>query len=282
MTLDFEEHRGHLRAVAYQMLGSAADAEDALQEAWLRLERASADEIVNPRGWLTTVVSRVCLDLLRARAARREEPAAETGSDHPVSPPHAEEERRLLDSVGEALLVMMDRLEPAERVAFVLHDLFEVPFAEIATVVGRSPEAARQLASRARRRVRGAPPPEALAEQRELVQRFVTALRGGDVAGLVAILDPDVVVRFGGAVPELRGAERAATQWAKGATAFAQYADLFEARLVDGAVGLVMAPKGTAVRALRFTFAGGRIAAADIVADRAELAELDVVELPAP
>ena len=278
MTIDFEEHRSHLRGVAYRMLGSLAEADDALQEAWLRLDSAPPQDVTNPRGWLTTVVARICLDMLRTRTSRREEPL-DAGDDRP-STTDAAQELMLADSVGRALLVMLDKLEPAERVAFVLHDLVGMPFDEIATIVSRSSDATRQLASRARRRVQGSRPPDSvLASQRQVVESFVTALRSGNVAGLIAILDPEIVVSFSGGdtkVPDIRGAERAADNWVKGATAFAQFADHFSRALIDGTVGLVMAPKGRAVRALRFTFDNGRIARADIIADRAELDALDI------
>jgi RNA polymerase sigma factor (sigma-70 family) len=276
--MDFEEHRSHLRGVAYRMLGSLAEADDAVQEAWLRLERADPGDVANPRGWLTTVVSRVCLDMLRTRTSRREAPM-DPRTDHPASG-DTEQELMLADSVGLALLVVLDKLEPAERIAFVLHDLFSVPFDEIATIVARSPDATRQLASRARRRVQGSRPPDAeLASQRHVVELFVAALRSGDVPGLLAILDPEVVVHFGETAPEIRGAELAASTWGKGARAFAQFADQFARTLVDGSVGLVLAPQGRPVRALRFTFVGGRIARADIIATRAELDALDIAPL---
>lgn len=278
MAFDLEPHREHLRGVAYRMLGSLAEADDAVQEAWLRLERAAPTDIVNPRGWLTTVVARICLDMLRARASRREEPI-EHGADRAASG-DAEQELIFADSVGRALMVVLDKLEPPERIAFVLHDLCGMPFDEVAAIVARSPEATRQLASRARRRVQGSPPPEIdLAAQRHVVETFVAALRIGDVAGLISILDPDVAVRFDDAEPAMRGAELAATTWAKGATAFARFADLFTPALVDGAVGLVMAPKGRLVRALRFAFEAGRIVRADIIADRARLGALDVAAI---
>lgn len=278
MTIELEPHREHLRGVAYRMLGSLAEADDAVQETWLRLARAAPTDLANPRGWLTTVIARVCLDMLRARAARREEPI-ERGADRAASG-DAEEELVFADSVGRALVVVLDKLDPPERIAFVLHDLCGLPFDEIAPIVARSPDATRQLASRARRRVQGSPPPDVdLAAQRHVVETFVAALRIGDVAGLISILDPDVVVRFDETVPELHGAELAATTWAKGAAAFARFADLFAFALVDGAVGLVMAPKGRLVRALRFTFEAGRIARADIIADRARLDALDVAAI---
>jgi RNA polymerase sigma-70 factor (ECF subfamily) len=282
VTIDFEEHRTHLRNVAFRMLGSLAEADDAVQEAWLRLDRAEPADIANPRGWLTTIVSRICLDMLRTRTSRREEPLVQE-ADRPAGT-DAAQELMLADSVGLALLVVLDKLEPAERIAFVLHDLFGVPFDEIATIVARSPDATRQLASRARRRVQGSRPSDSvLASQRQVIQSFVAALRSGNMQGLIAILDPDVVVRFGGAqnVPEIRGAEAAATNWVKGATAFAQFADYFVQALVDGSVGLVMAPKGRPVRALRFTFAGDRIAGAEIIADRALLDALEITAIDA-
>lgn len=284
MTIEFEEHRSHLRGVAYRMLGSLSEADDAVQEAWLRLDRADPSDVANPRGWLTTVVGRICLDMLRTRTSRREEPL-DPRADRP-GPADAEQEMMLADSVGLALLVVLDKLEPAERIAFVLHDLCGMAFDEIAPIVSRSSDATRQLASRARRRVQGSPPPDTdLASQRHVIEMFVTALRGGDVAGLIAILDPAVVVHFGddkGNVHELRGAAVAADNWAKGATAFKQFAHLFTFALVDGSVGLVMAPKGRPVRALRFTFDGGRIARADIIADRARLEALDIAVTSGP
>jgi RNA polymerase sigma factor (sigma-70 family) len=284
VTIDFEEHRNHLRGVAYRMLGSVAEVDDAVQEAWLRLDRAAPGDLDNPRGWLTTVVARICLDMLRTRTSRREEPLeSPTGraNERPATI-DPQQERMLVESVGLALLVVLDKLEPAERIAFVLHDLCAMPFEEIATIVSRSPDATRQLASRARRRVQGSPPPDAdLASQRHVITSFVTALRSGDVGSLIAILDPAIVVRFRGdnEVPDIRGAERAADNWVKGATAFAQFADMFSVALVDGTVGLVMAPKGRVVRALRFTFEDGRIASADIIADRAQLDALEVTPL---
>jgi RNA polymerase sigma factor (sigma-70 family) len=280
VTIDFEEHRSHLRGVAFRMLGSLAEADDAVQEAWLRLDRAEPSDVANPRGWLTTTVSRICLDMLRTRSSRREEPLEH--DDRPETT-DAAQELMLADSVGRALLVVLDKLEPAERIAFVLHDLFNVPFDDIATIVSRSPDATRKLASRARQRVQGSRPPDTvLASQRHVVSSFVAALRSGNLQGLIALLDPDVVVSFGGAganVPEIRGAETAAENWVKGATAFAQFADYFAHALVDGSVGLVMAPKGRPVRALRFTFDNGRITRADIIADRAQLDALDIAPI---
>ena len=275
----FEEHRTHLRAVAYRMLGSLGEVDDAVQEAWLRLSRADATGIDNLGGWLTTVVARVCLDMLRSRQSRREEPFT-ADAPEPVatgtrgsSPEH---EALLADSVGLALLVVLNRLAPAERLAFVLHDMFAMPFEEIAPIVGRSAEAARQLASRARRRVRsgGAPDPD-LVRQREVVDAFIAALRGGDFEGLLAVLDPDLVVRAdmpGAAPSEIRGA----AVWAKGAVAYGHMARLTRPALVNGAIGVVVAPHGRLVRALRFTIANGKITEIEVIGDPARLGELDV------
>ena len=283
MTVDlaerFEQHRSRLRAVAYRMLGSASEVDDAVQEAWLRLSRADSAEIDNLGGWLTTVVARVCLDMLRSRQARREEPFTPEAPE-PVATgtqgSSPEQEALLADSVGLALLVVLDRLAPAERLAFVLHDMFAVPFEEIGPIVGRSAEAARQLASRARRRVRGggAPDPD-LPKQREVVEAFIAALRAGDFEGLLAVLDPDLVVRAdmgAGAPTEIRGA----AVWAKGAVAYGHMARLTQPALVDGAIGVVVAPHGRLVRALRFTIVDGKITAIEIIGDPARLGELDV------
>ncbi|HKE18806.1 MAG TPA: sigma-70 family RNA polymerase sigma factor [Kofleriaceae bacterium] len=281
--MDFEEHRSHLRGVAYRMLGSVAEADDAVQEAWLRLDRADPRDVANPRGWLTTVVARVCLDMLRTRTSRREEPLDPLGPLDPAADraatTDAQQELMFAESVGLALLVVLDRLEPAERLAFVLHDLFGVPFDEIAAIVSRSPDAARQLASRARRRVQGSPPPDTdIASQRHVVETFIAALRRGDVDGLIAVLDPEVVGRAtddSGNVREVRGART----WASGAVAFGRLASRMAPALIDGAVGLVMAPKGRLLRALRFAFEGGRIARAEVISDRARLDALDIAVL---
>ena len=244
----FEENRAHLRGVAYRMLGSSSEAEDAVQEAWLRLGRAETTGIDNLAGWLTTVVARVCLDMLRSRKSRREEPFTPEAPEPIAKGPSGsspEHEAVLADSVGLALLVVLDRLEPAERLAFVMHDLFGVPFEEIGPIVGRSATAARQLASRARRRVRGgaaARKPD-LVRQREVIDAFLAALRGGDFEGLLAVLDPDVVVRADmgvGAPTESRGA----ALYAKQATAFAHLARHVQLALINGAIGAVFAPGG--------------------------------------
>jgi RNA polymerase sigma-70 factor (ECF subfamily) len=275
----FEEHRNHLRAVAYRMLGSLSEVDDAVQEAWLRLSRTDATDIANLGGWLTTVVARVCLDMLRSRQSRREE-ALTPDAPEPVATRtsgwNPEQEALLADSVGLALLVVLDRLTPAERLAFVLHDMFAVPFEEIGPIVGRSAEAARQLASRARRRVRGGATEAApdLVRQREVVEAFLAALRGGDFEGLLAVLDPDLVVRadMPGAPSEIRGA----AVWAKGAVAYGHMARVVRPALVNGAIGLVMAPRGQLSRVLTFTIANGRITAIEVIGNPARLAELDV------
>jgi RNA polymerase sigma factor (sigma-70 family) len=277
----FEEHRDRLQAVAYRMLGSSSEVDDAVQEAWLRLSRTDSGEIDNLGGWLTTVVARVCLDMLRSRASRREEPFTPDAPE-PVATgtrgSSPEQEALLADSVGLALLVVLDRLAPAERLAFVLHDMFAVPFEEIAPIVGRSAEAARQLASRARRRVRGGAAPEPdFVRQREVVDAFVAALRAGDFEGLLAVLDPDLVVRAdmpvpAGAPTEIRGA----AVWAKGAIAYGHLARLTQPALVNGAIGIVVAPRGRLVRALRFTIANGKITEIEVIGNPARLRELDV------
>jgi RNA polymerase sigma-70 factor (ECF subfamily) len=277
----FEENRAHLRAVAFRMLGSVSDVDDAVQEAWLRLSRSDTTAIDNLGGWLTTVVARVCLDMLRSRQSRREE-AFTPDAPEPVATgtqaSSPEQEALLADSVGLALLVVLDKLAPAERLAFVLHDMFAVPFEEIAPIVGRSTEATRQLASRARRRVRGGADAAAtdLVRQREVVDAFLTALRGGDFEGLLAVLDPDLVVRADGVRPGAPTEIRGAAVWAKGAVSYGQLAQLVRPALVDGAVGLVMAPGGRLTRALTFEIADGKITEIEVIGDRARLAELDV------
>jgi len=271
----FEEHRARLRAVAYRILGSLSDADDAVQETWLRLNRAGADEVGNLGGWLTTVVARVCLNMLRSRGRRREQSLGLRLPDPVVSPDGAlqpDEEALLAEGVGLALLVVLDTLSPAERVAFVLHDLFDLPFEEIAPLVGRSEAAARQLASRARRRVRGAEPPVPdpdLARQRAVVDAFFRAARGGDLEGLVAVLHPEVVLRadFGARRPAaprvVRGAEAVARQ--------AQLAALPGAHLhpvlVNGAAGVVVTVNGRPFAVLGFVVDGGRIVEIDAFAD---------------
>jgi RNA polymerase sigma-70 factor (ECF subfamily) len=271
----FEDHRAHLRAVAYRMLGSLTEADDAVQDTWLRLSRSGADGVENLGGWLTTIVARVCLNMLRSRTTRREEALGVYLPDPVISPPgvlQPDEEAVLADSVGLALLVVLDTLSPAERLAFVLHDMFQLPFEEIAPMVGRSPPAARQLASRARRRVKGAdlpaPDPD-LARQRDVVDAFFLAARGGDLDALVALLDPDVVLRadFGARRPAasrvVRGAAAVARQAVLGAL---PGADLHPA-LVNGAAGAVVTVGGRPFAVLGFTVAEGRILEIDAIAD---------------
>jgi RNA polymerase sigma factor (sigma-70 family) len=279
----FEEHRGHLRAVAYRMLGSLSEADDAVQEAWLRLRRAEAGEVENLGGWLTTVVARVSLNMLRSRSSRREEPldvhvpepivARDDGTD-------PEYEALVADSVGLAMLVVLDRLSPPERLAFVLHDMFAVPFDEIGRIVDRSPEAARQLASRARRRVQGrqVAPDADLDTQREVVEAFLAAARDGDFDALVAVLDPDVVLRADmGAGPaggsrEVRGAEAVAGQ----AVTYSRLGLVVRRALVNGAAGIVSTRDGRPFSVGGITVRGGRIVEIDILADPARLARLDL------
>jgi RNA polymerase sigma-70 factor (ECF subfamily) len=283
----FEGHRTQLRAVAYRMLGSVSEADDAVQEAWLRLSRSDTSGVENLGRWLVTVVARVCLNMLHSRRSRREEPLDAHLPDPIVSRQEGldpEREVLMADSVGLALLVVLDTLTPAERLAFVLHDLFAVPFDEIAPIVGRSPAAARQLASRARRRVKGAAPvPDVdLARQREVVDAFLAAARGGDFDALVAVLDPDVVLRADrGAVPA--GASRVV----RGARAVAEQALAFGRRLatfarpalVNGAAGIVAAPHGRPVSVMGFTVRRGRIVEIDILADPDRLRRLDLAVL---
>jgi RNA polymerase sigma factor (sigma-70 family) len=282
----FEEHRTHLRAVAYRMLGSVSEADDAVQEAWLRLSRSDSDEIENLGGWLTTVVGRVSLNMLRSRKTRREEPldvhvpepilSREDGID-------PEHEALLADSVGLALLVVLETLTPAERLAFVLHDMFAVPFDEIAPMVGRSPAAARQLASRARRRVQSeAPPPDPdLSHQREVVDAFFAAARGGDFDALVAVLDPDVVLRSdgGAARPSATAVVHGAQAVAERAFSFARLSPYVRPALVNGAAGVVVAPPGGVFSVLAFTVRDGKVVAIDALADPERLAELDLTFL---
>ncbi|MCX5185486.1 sigma-70 family RNA polymerase sigma factor [Streptomyces sp. NBC_00268] len=281
----FESHRDHLRAVAYRMLGSLSEADDAVQEAWLKLSRVDADRVDNLGGWLTTVVGRVCLDMLRSRRTRGEEPLGPLAEGpgvrmpepvlSPVSGVDPEQEALLADSVGLALLVVLETLTPAERLAFVLHDLFAVPFEQIAPIVGRTPTASRQLASRARRRVQGgapAPDPD-LARQREVVDAFLAAAREGDFDALVAVLDPDVVSR------SEAGVTVGAIAVASGASRFAHLARIARPALVNGAAGVVVVAEGRPVGVLAFTVVHGRIAVIDILNDPERLAGLDVTVL---
>lgn len=278
----FEEHRGHLRAVAYRMLGSLAEADDALQDTWLRASRAGANDVENLGGWLTTIVARVCLNMLRSRNRRREEPF-EPGLPDPVISPDGEllpeDEALLADSVGLALLVVLDTLTPAERLAFVLHDMFDLPFDAIAPMVGRSPEAARQLASRARRRVRGAAVPEPdpdLARQRKVVDAFYAAARGGDFDALVELLDPNVVLRgdFGPRRrPQVvRGAAAVVAQ----SRSYRGLAGVAEVRpaLVNGAAGIVVLVNGRPFAVLGFTVRNGKIVEIDAFNDPERIARV--------
>jgi RNA polymerase sigma factor (sigma-70 family) len=296
----FEEHRDHLRAVAYRLLGSVSDAEDAVQDTWLRLTGADTDEVQNLGGWLTTVVARVALNMLRSRRTRNEEPVGDawpgpaelTAASGPAAGPATvragdpEEEAVLADSVGLALLVVLDTLSPAERLAFVLHDMFAMSFAEVGAVLGRSPEAARQLASRARRRVRGAPSPDRaadLARQREVTTAFLAASRGGDLAALVALLDEDVMLTgdayagAGGRPAVLRGAATVS----RGAVTAAARAVHSQLALIDGNVGVVWAPGGHLQLALKFTVSSAkRITAIDIIGEPDNLRRLQIAVLP--
>lgn len=277
LTKLFESHRSHLHAVAYRMLGSASEADDAVQEAWLRLNSITS-EVANFGGWLTTVVSRVCLDMLRSRRSRGEE-ALDAKVVEPIaaSKTDPEKEALLADLVGVALLVVLDRLSPAERVAFVLHDVFDLPFEEIAPIVDRTPEAARQLASRARRRVRCGETTNAdLQSQRIAVDAFLAALRAGDFEGLLAVLDPELVVRMDVA-HVASAAHRGAEGWARlAAAAFPRYARFVQPALVKGSVGLVVAPGGKLSRAVCFTVANGKITQVEIITDRDRLKQLDL------
>jgi RNA polymerase sigma factor (sigma-70 family) len=276
----FEEHRCHLRAVAYRMLGSLSEADDAVQEAWLRLSAADTSDVENLGGWLTTVVGRVCLNMLHSRTTRRENPLGPRLPDPVISPERGvdpEQEVLLADSVGLALLVVLEMLPPAERLAFVLHDMFAVPFDEIAPIVGRSPAAARQLASRARRRVRGtAPRPRGdPARQREVVDAFFAAARGGDFDALVAVLDPGVVLRSDGGARGRASVIRGPEDIARQALSFAAPARLVRPALVNGAPGVVVTVRDRPVSIMGFTVVDGRIAAIDVLTDRDRLSRLD-------
>jgi RNA polymerase sigma-70 factor (ECF subfamily) len=284
LAAQFEAWRAHLRGVAYRMLGSPSEADDAVQEAWLRLSRSESSEIENLGGWLTTVVGRVCLDMLRKRKAQREEPldTAEPAVLHDGGG-DPEQQAMMADSVGVALMVVLERLGPAERVAFVLHDAFDLPFEEIAPIVGRSPEAARQLASRARRRVRGtAALPEAeFARQRSVVDAYLAAARNGDFEGLIAVLDPDVVLRVdpallpAGAPGEFRGAANVTGK----ALAYSGRAWFSHPALVDGSVGIIVAPNARLLSIVRLTFVDEKITEMEMIADPKRLRAIDLVAL---
>jgi RNA polymerase sigma factor (sigma-70 family) len=297
ITEQFEANRGHLRGVAYRMLGSLTEADDAVQEAWLRLSRSDTSGVQNLAGWLTTVVARVCLDMLRSRKAKAEQSLEEETAEPVVAAgakavaqggvgTDPEQEAILAESVGLALLVVLDTLAPAERLAFVLHDMFALPFEEIAPIVGKSLDATRQLASRARRRVQGADKVRGagVSEQREVVDAFLAAMRAGDFEGLIAVLDPNVLVRAetpDGVVREVRGARN----WAKNALAYqrahadAQFMRSMQVALVDGSVGIILAPGGRLNRVLRFAIADGKIRECDIIVNPERLRELDIATL---
>ena len=279
----FEQQRDHLRAVAYRMLGSLPEAEDAVQDAWLRFSRSDASGIENLSGWLTTITARICLDALRGRRARREVPIVEGAPEPVAAGVDPGQEAELADSVGLAMLVVLETLAPPERLAFVLHDMFDVPFDEIAPIVGRSPTAARQLASRARRRVRGGDAPRGrdLARQREVVEAYLAAARGGDFEALLTVLDPDVVLRADAAAEPARGAVelRGAAVVGRGALAAARGARFARLALVNGRPGLIVAPRGRLRLALAFEVANGRVTAIDVIAEPDRLRGLDLAVL---
>jgi RNA polymerase sigma factor (sigma-70 family) len=281
----FEENRPHLRAVAYRMLGSSAEADDAVQEAWLRLSRAGASDVENLAGWLTTVVARVALNMLRSRTLRREEPMDPPASGQPVAPPpdgtDPEHEAVLADSVGLALLVVLDTLTPAERLAFVLHDMFAVPFEEIAPIVERSPVATRQLASRARRRVQEAPAqPGEISRRREVVAAFLAASREGDFDALLTMLDPDIVLRADTAAAQM-GADAEAIGAHAVAGIFSGRAKALRPALIDGVPGAVWTLRGETRVVFAFTITGGTITAIEQIADPERIARLVVTPLRA-
>jgi RNA polymerase sigma-70 factor, ECF subfamily len=297
LTDQFEQNRLRLRGVAYRMLGSLSEAEDAVQEAWLRLNRSDPATIENLGGWLTTVVSRVCLDVLRGRKLRREAPIGKDGTEPAFMRGEGadpESEALLADSVGLALLVVLDTLGPAERLAFVLHDLFAMPFDEIGPILGRSQAAAKQLASRARRRVRGsAPAGTDRTRQREVVDAFLKAVRAGDVQGLLALLDPDAVLHIDGASRIAGGGAdavdaprelRGASTWAAAMVALSRArlsggVRFFGPAVIDGTVGVIVAPRGTLAQALIFTFENDKVTRLEAVADPARLHGLEVAVL---
>jgi RNA polymerase sigma factor (sigma-70 family) len=279
----FEEHRNHLRAVAYRMLGSVNDADDAVQEAWIRLSRSDSSAVENLGGWLTTVVARVALDMLRSRTSRREEPVGEMSAAHShngIVGAEPEQAAELADSLGPAMQVVLETLSPAERIAFVMHDMFAVPFDEIAPIVGRSPAATRQLASRARRRVQGieAVAPHDRNRARRIVEAFLAASRNGDFGALLGLLDPDVVLSADadavlvGASDRLRGADAVAQT-------FSGRARAAHLALIDGQPGAVWAPGGKPRVVFRFSFDDDKITAIELLANSARLDELDLVLL---
>jgi RNA polymerase sigma factor (sigma-70 family) len=277
----FESHRKHLRAVAYRMLGSLTEADDAVQETWLRLSRADTSEVDNLGGWLTTVTARICLDMLRSRRARGEQPLGIHLPDPIVSRADSldpEQQALLADAVGLALFVVLDTLNPAERLTFVLHDMFAVPFDQIAPIVGRSPAAAKQLASRARNRVRNAAPPADpdLSGQRHIVDAFLAAARGGDFEALMAVLDPDVVVRADAGTARPGAVVRGAAAVAGQAMTFASPNQVVLPVLVNGAAGFVATREGQPFSVMAFTISGGKIVAIDVLTDPERLRQLDL------
>jgi RNA polymerase sigma-70 factor (ECF subfamily) len=282
----FEENRPHLRAVAYRMLGSSAEADDAVQETWLRLSRAGVGGVENLGGWLTTIVARVSLNMLRSRTLRREEPMDPPATGQPVAPPNGtdpEHEAVLADSVGLALLVVLDTLTPAERLAFVLHDMFAVPFEEIAPIVERSPVATRQLASRARRRVQEAgpgDPPGEISRRREVVAAFLAASREGDFDALLTMLDPDIVLRADTAAAQM-GADAEAIGPRAVAGIFSGRAKALRPAFIDGAPGAVWTYRGETRVVFTFTFTGGTITAIEQIADPERIARFEVIPLKA-
>ena len=297
LTERFEENRPRLRGVAYRLLGSLNEAEDAVQEAWLRLHRADTATVENLAAWLTTVVSRICLDMLRSRKSRREEVIGGQAAEPSVlrgEGADPEAEAVLADSVGVALLVVLETLPPAERLAFVLHDLFAIPFDEIGSIMRRSSAAAKQLASRGRRRVRGATAPSdtSRTRQREVVQAFLNAARTGDLDGLLAVLDPDAVLRIDGAtriasgapdaadtVRELRGASMWAKQFVAQGMRSGQDMRFVKPALIDGSVGVLLAPRGKLSRVLTFTFDRDKITRVEVIGDPARLRDLNITVL---
>jgi RNA polymerase sigma factor (sigma-70 family) len=296
LTERFEENRPRLRGVAYRMLGSLSEAEDAVQESWLRLSRIDAATVENLGGWLTTVVSRVCLDMLRGRKLRRERDIGAQVIEAAVvrgEGADPEGEAMLADSVGVALLVVLDTLTPPERLAFVLHDLFAMPFDEIGPIIGRSQAAAKQLASRARRRVRGssAPANAGKARQREVVEAFLKAARAGDLESLLSVLDPDAVLHIDAAVRAAGGDEdaavdagkprelRGASVWAKRFIALSRGMRFVQPALIDGSVGVILAPRGRLARALTFAVSNGKVTRIEVIGDPARLRELDIAVL---
>jgi RNA polymerase sigma factor (sigma-70 family) len=279
LTGRFQSSRPRLRAMAYRMLGSLSDADDAMQEAWIHASGADSGSVDNLDGWFTTIVARVCLDMLRARKSRREDPD-DFAVGEPAASDSPEQEAVLADSVGLAMLIVLDTLPPAERVAFVLHETFRLPFDEIATITGRSPAAARQLASRARRRIHGAPvvPEERLARQRSVAEAFMTAARGGDLNALLAVLDPDVALH-GDAQASPAGRPvtmRGAVSVARGARLSAARAEDSRLMLINGVPGIAWAPHGRLVLVLAFTIPADTITQIDVIADPARLAELSL------